>query len=801
MPSPNLKTLIVHILTPIIVCAELCFQPMLNAQPGAPTAVEAVALSEKSIRIFWNPASEAVKYLIYRDETLIGSNLPDKLQFEDGTVEAGRAYRYSVSSVDAQGVENTSRPYLERTFDNLPARTICDLIVVGATTAGVAAAVTAARYGMNVVLIEETRRIGGMPVNGLGATDIRSLEHSSGFFEEFRRKVQELYGSGNGLKYEPRVAHQAIKEIVWAEKRLIVHRQVLPVKVKARNGRVEWIEAEDLRTGRRVIFEPKLVVDATECGDVAAWAGAPFRVGRERRSRREPHAGQLYYDRAEDKPLPGSSGRGDKSVQAYAYLMTVKDFGPGADKTIQKPPGYDTAKYEHAPKWETSWAVGAGKLPNRKFEVNQHPHGSDLQAVNYGYPTANYGERRRIETLYKDHALGYLYYIQTVEGNRNIGLSDDDYRDSGDWPPLLYIREARRFESDVVLVESDIKMSRDVARPDAIGLGDYPMDSHAARPKTDWSTPDMGEGEFFLPQHTPWHQVPYGIMIPKRLENVFVPTAVSATHVAYGTLRLEPVRMHFGEAAGIACYLCLRDGLTPRTIPVRQIQIELLKRRSPDSGRFASEGFGGPGPNAYPAYLYSFPDVSPETPKFRSIQWLAARGFFPSLKPAEQTAAAIQRSAPFRPNDPITGQEAIALLAILQSRWEEKAIPAVPRRPDVESAVRHADLELSEPLTRRSAAQIIVEMMQWEAPAGAYHYADLQPNSAISRDGEALYANHIDSMVWDYEKSFAPDGKFYFRPDQPVTRAQFAELLFLVHFDLGPLFEDFAVDKQAILVK
>src|SRR5204863_2587408 len=115
---------------------------------------------------------------------------------------------------------------------------------------------------------------------------------------------------------------------------LVVHRQVRPLSVKMRGREIAQVVAEEMPSGRRVVFEPKLVIDATECGDVAAWAGAPFRVGREPRSKREPHAGHLFYDRAGDKHLPGSTGRGDKRVQAYAYLMTVKDFGSSVDKTI-----------------------------------------------------------------------------------------------------------------------------------------------------------------------------------------------------------------------------------------------------------------------------------------------------------------------------------------------------------------------------------------------------------------------------------------------------------------------------------
>jgi hypothetical protein len=757
------------------------------AQPYTPTAVEAVALGQRHVRVYWKAAPNTPQVVINRDGRQIGQADGAATQFEDNTAEPGKTYRYSVttSPTDTPG---PTTGYLERTFSVLPDETACDVLVVGATTAGVAAAVTAARYGLNVVLIEETRRLGGMPVNGLGATDLRRIAHSSGFFEEFRRKVGALYGTGDGLKYEPRVAHQAIKEIMWAEPNLVVHRQVRPVKIRKQGEAIAEVTAEELPGGRRVIFRPKVIVDATECGDVAAWAGAPFRVGREPKSAREPHAGHLFYDRANDRPLPGSTGQGDKRVQAYAYLMTVQDYGPGADKTIPMPPGYDPKKYEHAVRWDKSWAVSSGKLPNNKFEVNQHPQGSDLQGVNYGYPTADYAERRRVEKLYRDHALGYLYYVQTVEGKKNIGLSEDDYRDSDNWPQLLYIREARRFEADVVLDETDIDQARKIIRPSVIGIGDYPMDSHAVQPKTDWTSDDMGEGEFYLPQYTPWHQVPYHVMIPQRLSNVFVPTAVSATHVAYGTVRLEPVRMHFGEAAGVASYFCARTGATPSEVPVRQIQAEMLKHRTASPGRFATEGIGGNGPNANPTLLYILADVKPGLRKFRPIEWLAARGFYPTPPPVQRTAVSGLAAAPFGPDDLIPAEEALRLLDLLRKRAQVGGdTPASQPTPG----------SLTGNLSRAQAARLIADFMGWKLPASdrrQSHYADASGTPEFAAI-EALYDNWIDSRLWDDLPEHSAEGKLYFRPEKPITRAQFAEMVYLAAIHFGPLWEDHPADR------
>jgi hypothetical protein len=756
-----------------------------------PPAVEAVAFGLREVHIYWNPSPAATGYTIFRNREQIGTADKTAREFVDRNAGPHKTYFYSVRFDGAAPGGGPLFPtgYMEQTYAPIPDTTDCDVLVVGATTAGVSAAVTASRYGLNVVMIEETRRLGGMPANGLGATDLRRIEDASGFFEEFRHKTAALYGTGNGLQYEPRIAHQAMKELLWAEPNLMVHREVRPVKIIKDGSRITSVIAEEVRTSRRVTFHPKVIVDATECGDVAAWAGAPFRVGREPRSRREPHAGHLFYNRAEDRPLPGSTGKGDRRVQAYAYLMTVKDFGPGADKTIPMPPGYNTEKYKHALPWEKSWALTSGRLPNGKFEVNQHPEGSDLQGVNYNYPTATYAERRRIEKMYRDHALGYLYYIQTVEGKKNIGLSEDDYRDNDNWPPLLYIREARRFEADEVLDETDIDHAREKIRPNAIGIGDYPMDSHAVEPKTNWTTGDLGEGEFYLPQYTPWHQVPYNIMLPKRVDNVFVPTAVSATHVAYGTLRLEPVRMHFGEAAGIAAYICVRYGVTPREVPARQIQAELLKRHPQPQAKTRMDIVRARPELAQPTLLYMFSDIQRTHRKYRAVEWLAARGFYPTPAPAKRAPSAGLAASPFQADAPIRTTEALTLLKKLAQRVTG---PDDPQPVLVTTGISETSNGW---LTRAGAATLLSKFMGWTAPSGAAHYADIAPGSPEYGPSEALYANWIDSRNWDDKFAFSPEGKLYFHPDQAITNAQFAELLYLAAIHFGPLWEDHPLDK------
>lgn len=785
------------------------------SDPSDAQAVEAVAFGPSEIRVYWNAASGARSYSVLRDGVPIGSVDAPHTQFSDRGIQPGRNYSYAVAVQTEAGIGAPSRPYVERADGPVPALIECDLLVVGATTAGVAAAVVAARYGVRVVLIEETRRLGGMSVNGLGASDIRRAHHASGFFQEFRAGVASHYGVGDGLRYEPRVAHQVMKEIIWAAPGLTVFRRTRPTSVRTRPvgdrtarrtvaaRTIEWVavervceegavavageaprpqQAAALRIERGRI-RPKLVIDATECGDVAAWAGAPYRVGREARSPREPHAGHIYYGRAGDRILPGSTGRADKRIQAYAYLMTVRDYGRGADRTVARPEGYDEANYRHAPAWPRSWNATSGKLPNNKYEINQHPYGSDLQGVNYGYPEASYTERRRLEALFRNHALGYLHYIQTIEGLRNIGLSDDDFRAEGGWPSQLYVREARRFEADTVMDETDILSARTLVRPDAIGIGDYAMDSHATQPKVDPNTADMGEGEFYLPQYTPWHQVPFRIMVPKSVDNLFVATAVSATHVAYGTYRMEPVRMHFGTAAAVGAVLCLRHGLRPRDVPATQVQVELLKHEAGTPERIARDGVGASGPSSHPTLLYMWSDVTPTTPGYRAIQWLGARGFNPCPPPAERTAASMLAAQPFGPDEPLRRGEMRRLLAIMALRAEASGDRF--RAPDPGGAA-------TEVVTRADAARALVEGFGWGPHAGPSRYADLP--KAEGDAAEALAAWGIDVQVWSALGSRDASGRPLFEGSKPITRGQFAQWLHLAHRFVGPLFFDHPMD-------
>lgn len=743
---------------------------ILSVSAGAqPTAVEALAQSPTQINVYWLPPAEGEvqSYIVVRDGQPVATLPAEARQFVDEPLMPAQTYRYRVVAQMADGTQRASVEVSERTFRDLPKRIHYPLVVVGGTASGVGAAVTAAREGVTVALLEQTNRLGGMISNGVSLTDMRNPARSNGLFEEFRRAVQQYYGTGNGMAYEPRVANMLIKGIVAQYPNIHVYFRVRPVKVTRQNGRIRAVVVQDLRTGRKATFEGDLFIDATHEGDIAAWGGAPFRVGREPRSPEEPHAGHIYYDRANDRILPGSTGKGDKRIPSYAILLAVKDYGQGADKTIPQPPFYNKENYIHTPPWEKTWAYLYGRFPGGKFEINQHPQGSNLPGINYDYPTASWKRRDEIAERYRWHALGYLYYIQTELGLKNIGLAEDEYRDSGNVPPQLYVREARRIMGHVLMNQSDVWKARERLRPDSIAIGDYPMDSHAVQPKTDWSSPDMGEGEFWLVAYTPWYQVPFGILLPLRLRNVLVSTAVSATHVAYGTLRMEPVRMNMGQAAGAAAALALRYDTEPKRIPSRLVQETLLRNG---------------------VYLYWFPDVTAETRGFRAIQYLAARGYFPEER--------------FEPDKMLTRADAVRWLwyRLKQGGFPTNiARPAVPytdlpgdhpARQAVEGLVAAGIIQPNDtlfrpdaPISRGLFAQWLVSVMtrlgRW-APVSAEKpsYTDVPLDSPYAVAVETLRKHHITSILWDGVEAFEQEGTRFF-PEGPITRADAARTLYL----------------------
>ncbi len=566
--------------------------------------LEPVPTSQKEIALHWSEIdAKALSVKLFRNDAFIGEFPATSRTYRDQSVDPGTRYTYRLTAALPDGKEQSVSETVTSLRDVLPTRNY-QLVVIGGTASGVGAAVSAARQGVHVALIEPSDRLGGMITNGVSATDMRKPARSNGLFDEIRQRVQSYYGTGNGLSYEPKLTWKIVRSLVDEQPLIDVFSRMSYHSAKHQGRTVTSITCKDLSTGKLTRFTADQFVDATIEGDMLDDLGVSNRVGREARSQEEPHAGFIHYDRFKDEITPPSTGKADKTIQAYSFLLPLKDYGAGADKSIPEPPFYDKANYQHTTAWKETWAYMYGRFPGGKFEMNQHPQGNDLQEINFRYPWMSEKQRAGMTDRFRWHALGYLYYLQTEQGLKQLGLADDEYPENGHIPNSLYVREARRIVGDFMLNETDVADARKRLRPDTIGIGDYPMDSHAIHKKTDWSTTDLGEGEYWLYRQTPWYQIPFGVMLPRELDNLMVTSAVSATHVGYGTLRMEPVRMAMGQAAGISTAMAINGGRKPAEVSLEQLQRKLV-----EAG----------------VYMGWFSDVTAETPRFWAIQELAAK--------------------------------------------------------------------------------------------------------------------------------------------------------------------------------
>ena len=344
-------------------------------------------------------------------------------------------------------------------------------------------------------------------------------------------------------------------------------------------------------------FAGKVFIDATYEGDLMAAAGVKYHVGREANSVygeewNGNQVGILHHGHHWKTPVdpfkqpgnpasgllplisadpPGSRGEGDARVQAYCFRMCLTDH-PDNRVPFAKPAGYDPGMYELlARTFAAGWREVFHKfdaIPNRKTDTNNHgPFSFDHIGANYDYPEASYQRRREIIADHQRYQTGLLWFLTHDERvpadirakMQTWGLPKDEYADNGHWSPQLYIREARRMLGDDVLTEHECLGHRAVKKP--IGMGSYTLDSHNVRR---YVTPDgrvQNEGDIGVsPKRA--YQIGYGSLVPKRDEcaNLLVPVCLSASHIAYGSARMEPVFMLLGDAAANAAVLAAREG-------------------------------------------------------------------------------------------------------------------------------------------------------------------------------------------------------------------------------------------------
>lgn len=535
-----------------------------------------------------------------------------------------------------------------------------DVIVIGGTPAGIASALAAGRAQKKVIVIEQAPVLGGMLSSGVLRLDDYLAEANSGVMEDFRLRVRKYHRAelandplvrehlkepvslrwnvAEGRTWEPRTAARIYAEMVAEIPTIVTRFNEVAVGVKLEGDRVVGVVTRDRdnqgRLGSRHEYAGRVIIDATYEGDLAAFAGVPFRIGREARSKEEPHAGLIYTDGfcADDRVLkgtifPGSTGVADALTQAFTFRVTAKDYGrPDHPHRIKTPPpDYDPAKYKWNPAQKPI-------VPNGKFDMLGINWGADLAGHSTRFVLAGWEERVEVENIFRNHSLGWLYYIQSEGGSPNIGLADDEFTDNGNLPYRLYVRQGRRIEGQYTLTESDIHKDlrgdglRGPLNPDSVAIAMYPIDSHNVHNPTDRSSPCYGpgaaEGTLHLQDVTGPYQIPYGVMVPRNRKGLLFPVAISSTHVAMSSVRMEPPWSALGQAAGVAAVLALDSGREVGDVPVGAIQDELLRQR---------------------CLLFFYKDFAGDAPEFEAVQKLSLRG-----------AVDGDENYYFRPDQPVT---------------------------------------------------------------------------------------------------------------------------------------------------
>jgi len=512
-----------------------------------------------------------------------------------------------------------------------------DVVVYGGTSAGVVAAVQVARMGKSVVLVCPDKHLGGLSSGGLGWTDTGRKEVIGGLARQFYHRIWQHYQNddawtwqkrseygnrGQGTAaidgaertmwiFEPHVAEQVFEDLI-AEHEIPVHRDQWLDRtggVQKENGRIVAITMLSGET-----YRGKMFIDATYEGDLMAAAGLSYHVGREAAGAygeqwNGVQVGVLHHRHWFMKPVdpylvpgdpssgllprvsgadPGEKGAGDRRIQAYCFRMCLTDV-PENRVPFPKPAGYDPKQYELLLRvFATGWRETFNKfdpIPNRKTDTNNHgPFSTDNIGYSYDYPDGSYERRRQIVAEHETYQKGLMYFIandprvpaEVREKMSTWGLAQDEFTDNGHWPHQIYVREARRMIGAHVMTEHDALGTRDVPQP--VGMGSYTLDSHNVQR---YVKPDgfvQNEGDIGVSPARPY-RIAYGALCPKKgeCENLLVPVCVSSSHIAFGTIRMEPVFMILGQSAATAAVQAIDNRCAVQNVDYAQLRARLLQ--------------------------------------------------------------------------------------------------------------------------------------------------------------------------------------------------------------------------------
>ncbi len=499
-----------------------------------------------------------------------------------------------------------------------------DLVVYGGTSAGVVAAIQARRLGMSVALVCPEKHIGGMTTNGLGWTDSGRKETIGGIAREFYRRLKKYYDRPEAWIWQKPEAYSHYRkddDAMWvfephvAEETFekMIAEAGVPVFRDQWLNRVSGVEKDGTRIVSITMLDGntycgRMFIDATYEGDLMATAGVSYTTGREANAvygetlngvekkhaiyhqfkypvspyvtPGDPASGLVPLVHAGD---PGKDGEGDRRIQAYNFRLCLTTV-PENKVAFMKPPHYDPFQYELLARYlQKGWRGVFNKFdpaPNLKTDVNNHgAFSTDYIGMNYAYPDASYEERQKIIEEHRNYQLGWLWFLahdprvpqEIHEEINRWGFSKDEFQDNNYWPHQIYVREARRMVSDFVMTEQHLRRLKPTPKP--VGMGSYNMDSHNVQRYIDPQGFVKNEGDIEVNPGGPY-PISYGSIVPKITEvtNLLVPVCVSSSHIAYGSVRMEPVFMILGQSAADAAFLAINE-----KVPIQEVDYEKLR--------------------------------------------------------------------------------------------------------------------------------------------------------------------------------------------------------------------------------
>lgn len=486
-----------------------------------------------------------------------------------------------------------------------------DICIYGGTSSGVIAAYTAARLGKTVLLIEPGKHLGGMSSGGLGLTDIGNKYAISGLALDFYRRIGQHYGKFEQWVFEPHVAENLFMDYIKRAKVEVLYQNRLIAVTKKGNliGEITLESTSKTVPNHRV--KAKMFIDCSYEGDLMARAGVSYTVGREGNNVYQETfngvqfmKGHQMLDGIDPYKIPGKAssglvwginpgilekdGTGDKKVQAYNFRICLTN-----DKAnqipITKPENYQPEKYElllrqmEKRPWKSlqDGFIWSG-MPNGKTDINnRNGFSTDMIGMNWEYPDANYQKRAQIWKAHIDYTKGLLYFVGNdprvpahIREELNLwGYPKDEYTDMGNWSHQLYIREARRMIGELVMTQHHCQ-GREIVK-DGVGMAAYGMDSHNCdrqvvngMVKNEGNVEEHGFGPY---------PISYRAIVPieKEAGNLLVPVCLSASHIAYGSIRMEPVFMVLGQSAAVAAAQAIDRKVSIQKVDVSQIQARL----------------------------------------------------------------------------------------------------------------------------------------------------------------------------------------------------------------------------------